>query len=189
MYSAAAFNHTYADSGIFMIHASAPPENVRAIVEVIINELVSMAGQPGAQELRRSKTQLQSMLLMNLEVRPVVFEDIGRQVLASGERRQPEYFISEIGKSDRRWHLLVAPRPPLIPLHPLESCLHKNSFFHFAEKVTATDIQRVARRFLATPPSLAARGNIQALPDIKDIQSGLTNNGRLPKSRVSSLFS
>lgn len=34
---------------------------------------------------------------MNLEQRPVVFEDIGRQVLATGFRRRPEYFIQEIG--------------------------------------------------------------------------------------------
>lgn len=98
MYSATAYNHSYADSGIFCIHASAPPANVRGIVEVITKELVNMATQPGSQELRRAKTQLQSMLLMNLEARPVVFEDIGRQVLANGERKRPEHFINEIGK-------------------------------------------------------------------------------------------
>lgn len=49
-------------------------------------------------ELARAKRQLQSMLMMNLESRPVVFEDIGRQVLASGMRRQPEYYYEEIGK-------------------------------------------------------------------------------------------
>lgn len=38
------------------------------------------------------------MLLMNLESRPVVFEDIGRQVLATGFRRRPEYFIEQIGE-------------------------------------------------------------------------------------------
>lgn len=37
------------------------------------------------------------MLLMNLESRPVVFEDIGRQVLATGHRKRPQYFIDEIG--------------------------------------------------------------------------------------------
>lgn len=98
MTSATALNHAYADTGVFMIHASAPPDNVRAMVEVITNELVAMTSEPGPKELRRAKTQLQSMLLMNLEARAVVFEDIGRQVLASGERKQPEYFISEIGK-------------------------------------------------------------------------------------------
>jgi processing peptidase subunit alpha len=38
------------------------------------------------------------MLLMNLEARPVVFEDIARQVLATGHRKRPEYFIKAIGK-------------------------------------------------------------------------------------------
>lgn len=99
MYSATAYNHSYADSGIFCIHASAPPANIRSVVEVIAKELVTMASKPGSQELRRAKTQLQSMLLMNLEARPIVFEDIGRQVLATGERKRPDYFISEIGNS------------------------------------------------------------------------------------------
>lgn len=46
---------------------------------------------------QRAKTQLQSMLLMNLEARPVVFEDVGRQVLATGKRKPPSFFINEIG--------------------------------------------------------------------------------------------
>ena len=49
------------------------------------------------EELNRAKTQLQSMLMMNLEQRPVVFEDIGRQVLATGHRHQPEYYYEKIG--------------------------------------------------------------------------------------------
>jgi processing peptidase subunit alpha len=36
------------------------------------------------------------MLLMNLESRPVVFEDIARQVLATGKRKQTEEFIDKI---------------------------------------------------------------------------------------------
>ncbi|GIY87858.1 mitochondrial-processing peptidase subunit alpha [Caerostris extrusa] len=77
MYSATAFNHSYSDSGIFCIHASSHPSHL---------------------ELERAKMQLQSVLLMNLESRPVVFEDIGRQVLATGTRKEPEYFIQEIAK-------------------------------------------------------------------------------------------
>ena len=45
---------------------------------------------------QRAKAQLKSMLLMNLESRPVIFEDIGRQVLATGERKSPEHYIDEI---------------------------------------------------------------------------------------------
>lgn len=152
MFSATAYNHAYADTGLFCIHASAPPNNVRAMVEVITRELVTMANKPGEQELRRAKTQLQSMLLMNLEARPVVFEDVGRQVLATSNRKRPEHYIQEI------------------------------------EKITAQDVQRVARRILSSPPSLAARGDIKGLPELKDIQASLAGDGRLPNNKRLSLF-
>ena len=48
---------------------------------------------------QRAKKQLTSMLLMNLEARPVQFEDIGRQVLATGHRKQPTHYIDKISKS------------------------------------------------------------------------------------------
>ena len=38
------------------------------------------------------------MLLMNLESRPVVFEDIGRQVLANAHRHPAKYYYDEIGQ-------------------------------------------------------------------------------------------
>ena len=53
--------------------------------------------RPSRFTLQRAKRQLKSMLLMNLEARPVVFEDIARQVLATGHRKRPEYFIEAIG--------------------------------------------------------------------------------------------
>lgn len=57
------------------------------------------------------------------------------------------------------------------------------------ESIQAEDIQRVAKRFLSSPPSLAARGNIQGLPEIKDIQLGLvSSDGRLPTNKRLSLF-
>lgn len=110
MYSATAYNHAYNDTGLFCIHASAPPNYVRDMVEVIVKEMVNMAGHVGGQELRRAKTQLQSMLLMNLESRPVMFEDIGRQVLATGHRKRPEYFINEIEKITKDDIVQVAKR-------------------------------------------------------------------------------
>ncbi|XP_071442365.1 mitochondrial-processing peptidase subunit alpha [Hetaerina americana] len=98
MFNATAYNHAYMDTGLFCIHASSPPSHVRDMTEVVVKEMVAMAGAIDDTELQRAKKQLQSMLLMNLEARPVVFEDIGRQVLATGHRKRPEYYIEEIDK-------------------------------------------------------------------------------------------
>ncbi|KAF7494698.1 Mitochondrial-processing peptidase subunit alpha [Sarcoptes scabiei] len=98
MFSATALNHSYQDSGLFCIHASAHPKQLRELVNVIVGELVSLSQGIGREELDRAKKQLKSMLLMNLEARPVMFEDIGRQVLSSGQRRRPQFFIDLIDK-------------------------------------------------------------------------------------------
>ncbi|XP_071634766.1 mitochondrial-processing peptidase subunit alpha-like [Temnothorax longispinosus] len=66
------------------------------MVEVIVHEMVAMTSGFSDNELARAKKKLLSMLLMNLEQRPVVFEDICRQVLASGTRKRPEYFMQAI---------------------------------------------------------------------------------------------
>ncbi|CAG9862433.1 unnamed protein product [Phyllotreta striolata] len=110
MYSATACNHAYSDTGLFCIHASAPPNHLKDMVEVIVREMSSMPNNITDDELARAKTQLQSMLLMNLESRPVMFEDIGRQVLASGMRKRPKYFIDEIDKVSRDDVVRVAKR-------------------------------------------------------------------------------
>lgn len=35
---------------------------------------------------------------MNLEARPIVFEDMVRQIIAAGYRKRPEELLQEIGK-------------------------------------------------------------------------------------------
>ncbi|KAK6194779.1 hypothetical protein SNE40_000339 [Patella caerulea] len=98
IYNATAFNHAYNDSGLFCIYASAHPSQLRELVGVVIKELVNTSGNIYEDELKRAKRQLQSMLMMNLEARPVVFEDLARQVLAAGERKPPMYYYEQIGK-------------------------------------------------------------------------------------------
>ncbi|XP_014260575.1 mitochondrial-processing peptidase subunit alpha [Cimex lectularius] len=97
MFNATAYNQSHADTGLFYIHASSPPNHVNSMIEIILKEMAAMAGDVETEELNRAKTQLQSMILMNLEARPVMFEDIARQVLATGKRKTPEQFIKEIG--------------------------------------------------------------------------------------------
>ncbi|XP_071542871.1 mitochondrial-processing peptidase subunit alpha [Panulirus ornatus] len=96
MHNATAYNHAYSDSGLFCIHASAHPSHLGELTQVLTREFTAMAGHMSKEELQRAKVQLQSMLLMNLESRPVVFEDIARQVLATGKRLQPQHFMELI---------------------------------------------------------------------------------------------
>ncbi|KAH1179477.1 mitochondrial-processing peptidase subunit alpha [Mauremys mutica] len=97
MYNATSYHHSYEDTGLLCIHASADPRQVREMVEIITREFVLMAGAVGEVELERAKTQLKSMLMMNLESRPVIFEDVGRQVLATNTRKLPHELCSLIG--------------------------------------------------------------------------------------------
>uniref|UniRef100_A0A2I3GVQ2 Mitochondrial-processing peptidase subunit alpha n=1 Tax=Nomascus leucogenys TaxID=61853 RepID=A0A2I3GVQ2_NOMLE len=89
MYNATSYHHSYEDTGLLCIHASADPRQVREMVEIITKEFILMGGSVDAVELERAKTQLTSMLMMNLESRPVIFEDVGRQVLATRSRKLP----------------------------------------------------------------------------------------------------
>ncbi|XP_067327915.1 mitochondrial-processing peptidase subunit alpha [Anolis sagrei] len=98
MYNATSYHHSYEDTGLLCIHSSADPRQVREMVEIITREFTLMAGTVGEVELERAKTQLQSMLMMNLESRPVIFEDVGRQVLATGGRKLPHELCLLIGK-------------------------------------------------------------------------------------------
>lgn len=96
--NATAYNVAYDDTGLFFIHASSHPDNLNHLTDVITMELANTSGRVREEELNRAKTQLQSMLLMNLEARPVIFEDIGRQVIANGFRHQPQYYYDAIGR-------------------------------------------------------------------------------------------
>ena len=55
-----------------------------------------MASGVSGEELDRAKAQLTSSLMMNLESRAVLFEDIGRQTLVYGQRIPPETLVSQI---------------------------------------------------------------------------------------------
>lgn len=45
--------------------------------------------------------------------------------------------------------------------------------FSFTEKVTISDIERVTQRLLRSQPAVAARGAIQRMPTLQEIQQGL----------------
>uniref|UniRef100_H2YP30 Peptidase M16 C-terminal domain-containing protein n=1 Tax=Ciona savignyi TaxID=51511 RepID=H2YP30_CIOSA len=97
MYAATAFHHSYEDAGLFCIQGSVHPSQLRDCVHVITQEFVRLTHGTETVELERAKKQLQSMLMMN-EARPVIFEDVGRQILATGERKSPQQLCDMIDK-------------------------------------------------------------------------------------------
>jgi len=97
MYNATAFNHSYADAGVFSIRASGPPEYFHHMVRIILNEFLRLVDGVRDDELERAKVQLKSQIMMNLEMRPVQFEDLARQVLTHQNKRiKPEEYTQKI---------------------------------------------------------------------------------------------
>jgi len=90
VFASTAFNHAYADSGLFCIHTSAHPSDADKIIRCITGEYMKLLSENfHSVEVSRAKKQTQSMLMMNLESRVVRFEDIGRQILGLGSRKSP----------------------------------------------------------------------------------------------------
>ncbi|KJH41216.1 peptidase M16 inactive domain protein [Dictyocaulus viviparus] len=98
IYGATAYNHSYADAGLFCIHASSGPEQINDVLIVILDQFFKLSKGIEKEELERAKIQLKSQLMMNLEVRPVMFEDLARQVIGHGYRRKPDEYLEKIEK-------------------------------------------------------------------------------------------
>ena len=114
---------------------------------VIGQELLRMIGPCNPEELSRAKTQLQSMLFMNLEQRPVLFEDVCRQVLSRGKREQAQYYFDRI------------------------------------ESIQESDIQRVSKRMLESPPAVASLGRLSGVQPYEKIKKLITTKGLSRSSR------
>lgn len=93
--AASVFNAFYNQSGVFGVYCAAPPEGAAQLASVVCEEMTKMT-QITPVELSRAKNQLSASLLMNLESRPVLFEDIGRQVLSYGARTPAEELVARI---------------------------------------------------------------------------------------------
>ncbi|RDX68792.1 Mitochondrial-processing peptidase subunit alpha, partial [Mucuna pruriens] len=71
---------------------------VSKAIDIATNEILAVAtsGQVDQVQLDRAKQATKSAILMNLESRMVVSEDIGRQVLTYGERKPVEEFLKAV---------------------------------------------------------------------------------------------
>jgi processing peptidase subunit alpha len=87
------------------------------------------------------------MLFMNLEQRPVLFEDVARQVLSRGKREKAQYYFDRI------------------------------------EAIQESDIQRVAKKMLESPPAVASLGRLDKVNPYDKIKKMLSSKSNAFLSR------
>ena len=88
--SANAFSVQLYDSGLIGISGAAPPEHAGELASLLCGHLARLGHAPVREvELARARNQLASSVLMNLESRGVLVEDIGRQMLSHRKRLDP----------------------------------------------------------------------------------------------------
>lgn len=95
--SAQSFVAPHVDNGILGIDASCKSENIQYLFQVMLNEFLRLASDRVTDvELSRAKNMLKSQLMMQLESRIVVCEDIARQYGTFGKRDPPSETCKQI---------------------------------------------------------------------------------------------
>eukprot|EP00962_Isochrysis_galbana_P053823 scaffold25318_cov117-Isochrysis_galbana.AAC.3 len=126
--AASVFNSFYNDVGVFGVYGATSASCMGQLVSVLCKEMAGMGSGVSSEELARAKNQLKASLVMNLESRPILLEDIGRQVLSYGAYTPATELVAKI------------------------------------EKVSAADLARVAKKVMASPPSVAVYGDTTSVP-------------------------
>jgi len=96
--AASVFNSFYNDVGVFGVYGATSADCMGKLVSVLCKEMLNMGSHISAEELTRAKNQLKSSLVMNLESRPILLEDIGRQVLSYGAYTPAAELVVKIDK-------------------------------------------------------------------------------------------
>jgi len=85
------------ESGVMGIDGACAPDKVQELILVIIDQLCKLTIRPVSdEELSRAKNMLKSMMLMQLESRLVLCEDLARQFVTYGKRDPPSVVCNKI---------------------------------------------------------------------------------------------
>lgn len=95
--SAQGFVVPHENNGLLGIDASCQGENIQYLYQVVLDQFLRLATEEVTPlELSRAKNMLRSQLMMQLESRIVVCEDIARQYATYGKRDLPEVTCEKI---------------------------------------------------------------------------------------------
>jgi processing peptidase subunit alpha len=97
--SVESFLSIHEEHGLLGIDGACPPQNLAHLIKTIVEQFSDLAIRPiSTVELNRSKNMLKSMMMMQLESRLVVCEDIARQFITFGKREDPIVICEKIDK-------------------------------------------------------------------------------------------
>ena len=101
--------HLLYDNGLFGIYGTSEPECAFALMKSIVEQLYTIGTTYATPiELTRARNQLKSRILMNLESRNVLCEDIGRQLLTYQERDHASVLCRKVDNVTEKDLLRVA---------------------------------------------------------------------------------
>jgi len=95
-YSIYAFHWSFADSGLFGVHAATGPDDIAELMPVMLGELERAAHDIDERELDRARAQLRAGLLMTLESPAARAGQIARQILLFGRLIPVDELVARI---------------------------------------------------------------------------------------------
>lgn len=109
--SVEAFVSISEENGLLGIDGACPPQDLNSMIVMIIEQFTSLAYTPVSdEELMRAKNMVKSMMMMQLESRLVLCEDIARQFATYGKRELPADICDKIDAITAKDLMAVAER-------------------------------------------------------------------------------
>ncbi|EKX48409.1 hypothetical protein GUITHDRAFT_106014 [Guillardia theta CCMP2712] len=94
--TATSFNVSYKDSGLFGIQATVNAHDAQMAITSVAEELTSLRGGFSEEEVTRAKNMTISALFLNLETMGIATEDLGRQIMYYGSRKDGKALAAEV---------------------------------------------------------------------------------------------